>query len=511
MNEPPPLPTRRQLAVLSVILLAAAFLRFDQICAPSLWMDEIWSIEMAMGRGSVHDHPPIGIVRADPLRFTDLSTAAPWPQIWTHLDGYPHPPLYLILLRWWMDAFGNSPRVVRSLSAVFSIAAIPVLFDIARLLGPSRIAFLAAAIMTLAIAQIDFAQDARNYSLLIFLCLAACDALVRIESFGARSGPLLALALLSTAAFLTHYFAAGAIAAMGIYSLARFRGHARFEVLGAMAVAMVLFLAFWGWWMPRQIASLPSVHPPYLYEPAQGHVRMTLFRLIGLPGRYLLGDSLSAQMPAAVLLIAAVLGYLPLILRIVGRRQSLLWVLWILGTIGAVAATDLVRGSILLDYLRYTLTASPVIYIIFAGIDWPNRPVFRDAVPLLVLALLAIFAAQRAINPVESKEDWRRLTQDLDQAAGPHDLLVFYGDDPWISPGTWSMALEYYRPGEHRPWLVLHRRAGRDLVNKLRPMKSIWLIGKFPRDEGTRILPDWHPAGPEERTSAGAFCLMEPN
>ena len=267
--------------------------------------------------------------------------------------------------------------------------------------------------------------------------------------------------------------------------------------------------------MRRQIASLPSVHPAYLYEPAEQHIRLTLFRTIGLPGRYLFGDSMSGKMPAAVLLIAAVLAYLPPLLRIGHRRQSLLWLLWLSGTIGWAAATDLMRGSILLDYLRYTLLASPAIYILLAQIDWPNRPVLRDAVPLLILTLLAIFAAQRAVNPVESKEDWRQLTHDLDHAAGPNDLLVFYGDDPWISPGTWYMALKYYFPSDRRPWLVLDRRADPELLDKLHApnsiAKSIWLVGKFPRDQGTEVLPGWHPVGPEEQTTAGAFCLMEPN
>ena len=79
--------SRRYLILLGLILLAAAFFRFDQITGPSLWMDEIWSIEMAMGHGSVHDHLPHGIIRSDQPELTSLPAAAPCWSICTHLGG----------------------------------------------------------------------------------------------------------------------------------------------------------------------------------------------------------------------------------------------------------------------------------------------------------------------------------------------------------------------------------------------------------------------------------------
>ena len=173
--------SRRYLILLGLILLAAAFFRFDQITGPSLWMDEIWSIEMAMGHGSVHDHLPHGIIRSDQPELTSLSAAAPWWSICTHLGGVTHPPLYFVVLRWWMDLFGTGALATRSLSAIFSLAAIVVFFDLCRWLHGPRIALLAAAISALAIGQLDFAQEARSYPMLIFFGLCCADLVVRIE------------------------------------------------------------------------------------------------------------------------------------------------------------------------------------------------------------------------------------------------------------------------------------------------------------------------------------------
>ncbi len=162
---------RRYLILLGLILLVAAYFRFNQVTGPSLWMDEIWSIEMAMGHGSLHDHLPHGIIRYYQPELTSLSAAAPWWSICTHLGGVTHPPLYFIVLRLVDGCFGTGALATRSLSAIFSLAAVVVFFDICRWLHGPKIALLAAAISALAIGQLDFAQEARSYPMLVFgLC-----------------------------------------------------------------------------------------------------------------------------------------------------------------------------------------------------------------------------------------------------------------------------------------------------------------------------------------------------
>jgi hypothetical protein len=346
--------------------------------------------------------------------------------------------------------------------------------------------------------------------MLILLSLGAADLLVRIELFGIKPARMVGLLVLCSAAILTHYLAVGAMVALGAYALIHLRGRARWAAVGALAAAGVLVLAVWGYRLPRQIASLPSVHPQYLSEPADHHVRSTLFRLIGVPTRFLFGDSLAADMPSTVPVVVAILAYgLPLVGSF-RNRLSLLWLLWMLGTIGLAAVTDLVRGSILLVYLRYAILGGPAVYAILAAINWPRRPVLADAVPLLIIVLLAVLGGQRPSGGVDSKDDWRQLSEDLNRAAASDDLLVFCGNDPWISPGTWYMALNYYFPQSRRPWLVLNRPADAGLLHQLRTRNSVWVIGKFPAADGPRVLPGWHPVG-LEITTAGAFCRMEPN
>ena len=218
----PPL-LRRHLVILTLIVVAAAYLRFDHIGVPSLWKDETWSIEMATGRGSVHDQLPPNLIRHDQPDLTTLAGAPHWWAICSHLGGVTHPPLYFLVLRWWMDLFGVSAASVRSLSAILSLAAIPVFFDVCRFLHGPRIALFAAAISALAMAQIEFAQEARAYPMLIFFGLCAADSIVRIEYLGPRRRRFASLIIFLVATALTHYLSVGALISMAVYAVIRLR------------------------------------------------------------------------------------------------------------------------------------------------------------------------------------------------------------------------------------------------------------------------------------------------
>ncbi len=257
---------RRYLILLTGTLLLASFFRFEQMTGPSLWMDEIWSIEMAMGHGSVHDHLPPNVIRSDQPDLTGLAAAGPWWSICTHLGGVTHPPLYFVVLRCWMDLFGTGALAVRSLSAIFSLAGILVFFDVCRFLHGPRIALFAAAISALAIGQIDFAQEARSYPMLIFFGLCCADLVVRIEFLGVSRRRMIGLMFFLVATALTHYLATGALIALAIYVVIRLRGRARWQTLGAFATGAILILAVWIPLFVAQKHTLPSLTPTFLEE-----------------------------------------------------------------------------------------------------------------------------------------------------------------------------------------------------------------------------------------------------
>jgi uncharacterized membrane protein len=485
-----PLLTRRQLSLLALIVIAGAFLRFCQISRPSLWLDEIWSIEMARGQGSQHDQFIDGVIRTDQPDLTDLAGAAPWPKIWSHLQLVIHPPLYFLALRWWMDLFGTTAAATRSLSAIVSLLGIGIFFDVCRLLNGPRIAFIATALMAVTLAQIEFAQEARSYPQLIFLGLCCCDALVRIERFGPSLRRLFLLAIGLIAFMLTHYLAAGAVAAISIYSLLRLRGKTRNRVIAALAVAALFTAAVWGWQFCEQMRTFPDFNPGYLKENRPHHLLHVLSRIIKLPMQYFLGETRGQQIRLPIQ-IAAMLILLYAISRLRARPDLLLWVLWIICIIGWSAAQDFAHHSRILDYLRYTILASPGIYVLIAAIDFPRLGPLRSALPNAAIAILAITTTLQMREGLPPHMDCRSFSQYIDSHAKPDDLLLYYYPSRFASPGIWYMCFKYYSPESHRPWLTLRKAPDPALLAQLQKRGSLWVIGLYANSYGPQILPGW--------------------
>jgi Dolichyl-phosphate-mannose-protein mannosyltransferase len=499
---------RRHWLALGIILAAGAVLRVAYIGTPSLWMDEIGSIQVATGHGLAHDQLPIGIIEHEQINLTQLSGAPPWWKIWTAGSDNVNPPLYYILLRWWLDLFGTGAAAVRMLSAIFSLAAVVVFFDVCRWLHGPRIALLAGALMALVGAQLDFAQDARAYAMLIFLGLCCCDAVVRIERAGATPRRLGALALAVAAMGLTHYFSLGAALALGVYVLIRLRGPQRRRVMGALAAAGGFCLVVWAPQYLKHLQHLPTLSPAFLQEARVAHHgELTLRRIIGLPAEFIFGESRGeAILPRAALILALLTLALPP-LRLWWRRDLLLWVLWIVGIIGSIAALDLARGLTLVGYPRYTILASPAVYAVLAAFDWPRRAILRDVLPLAILALLMVLAGQRLKDGVSAREDWRKLADLVQSQAQPDELLVFFNQDPWVPPGVFYRGFQYYAPKSNHPWMMLNHPADLTVLRQLDSQGTLWLIGKFNSADGPIVLPGWRNLMATQ-TDAWTLCHM---
>ncbi len=333
---------------------------------------------------------------------------------------------------------------------------------------------------------------------------------VRIERLGTTKRRLIALACCLIATALTHYLAAGALIALAIYAIIRLRGRARIQTIATFTLAAILILAVWIPMFITQNHTLPSMTPTFLQEaPGLNHPKLTLYRIIGLPTENLLGESRGEALTSK-LVLGIFLFTIPLpLIRLIKRRDLLLWVLWTLGIIGFVAAMDLIRQTTLTGYMRYTILASPAIYAVIAAFDWPRRNFLRDAIAVAAIGLLAVVAIQRSIDGIPAKEDWQSLTDNINHFTAPDDLLVFYNHDPWASSGTWYMGFKYYAPDSQHPWLILKGRANAALLKQLHSRQTLWLIGLYPETRGPALLPGWRPDA-VITTTAGGLCHMVP-
>src|SRR3954469_22720329 len=103
------------------------------------------------------------------------------------LSAIPHalqqdgsPPLYYMLLHFWLDLAGRSESGVRGLSLLFALMAIPAAFWAGRQIwGTQRAVWFAAVLMAFNPFLAQYAQEARMYSLVALLGIPATACFIR--------------------------------------------------------------------------------------------------------------------------------------------------------------------------------------------------------------------------------------------------------------------------------------------------------------------------------------------
>jgi uncharacterized membrane protein len=464
-----------QLALLFLIIVIAGAVRFHNLVQQSLFFDELWNVELATGRGSMHfELEPGRLYPADAApRVTSLTDAPPAWTLWSNMRGVTHPPLYTILLRGWCTIFGTGDYATRSLSAVLSTLAVLVFFDAVRVMSGTTPALWAAAIMALAGPQIQLAQDVRPYALLILLGMAAIDVTARIERDGLTSRRAAALAACVFAMLLTHYFSVVAIAAVGLYVLIRTRGRTRTAVIAAFVIAGVVFAITWLPFMLRQSATLAESGDAWTRTNEDHHALHTLQRLALLPMRLMFEPLERSYVKAYV--AAAVFVIPPMLFR--RRPETLLWWLWLCATSFAIAALELLRTTHQLDELRYTILAGAGVYALLpllAGALPPRPRWLHHSLPAAAV-LGCVVALPQAY--LVWKPDYREIAQFIDARYRPGDAVVFSTSyDSTLFGSAMFMGVSHYARTYPWPFMILRGEPTPEQVQTLRSSPGVWLV-----------------------------------
>lgn len=209
--------------VVAVVLVAAVVLRF--VTRSDLWLDEALSVNIAK------------------LPLSDLHRAL-------ERDGAP--PLFYVLLHFWIDVFGSGDVAVRASAGVCSVATLPAFWLIGRRVGGRRLAWIALLVGASAPYAFRYATEARMYSLVMLLVawgwLAVWWALDRPTPLR-----LLLVAVVAAALLYSHNWSLYLVAVTGVMVLVRgWRAtdpaarRASWWVAGALVVAGLAYLP----WLP---------------------------------------------------------------------------------------------------------------------------------------------------------------------------------------------------------------------------------------------------------------------
>jgi hypothetical protein len=396
----------------------------------SFWLDEAFSVELARQA---------------------------WPEFRRVLaEREANSALYFLLLRLWLP-LGDGEATVRALSVIPAVATIPVLYALGRQLFGVRVGLLAALLLAVNGSHIRYAQEARGYSLAVFLATLATllfARLVRRPSSGVWLGYVLSAVL----AVYSHFFA-GLVLIAHAASLAFLprQDLPRRSLLGAGASVGVLLLPL-GMFLARTDAGqIAWVKPPSGWE-----VLQVLWALAGI----------GSEVAVYLVLAGVALGAGAAAWRARGRSFEVwryaLPALWlVLPLIAALAVS--VAKPVLVD--RYLLVSLPAFVLLAAvGLErlpagWAGRRLGLAGV--LVLAVSGVLLYHVAFK----KEDWRGTTGFLLAEGRPGDAVIFY--PPYV-----RRPFDYYaaRLVEHRAPGGETRRSAGDVV--------------FPSESYAELVPD---------------------
>ncbi|WP_088241159.1 glycosyltransferase family 39 protein [Calothrix rhizosoleniae] len=206
----------RYYLILLIIVTVGAILRFSNLGLKPLWLDEVITATFSLGNN--YQKFPLDVI----LNLNQLSEVFTYqhgvscPQIAENIASQStHPPLFFCwLYQWlgWMTPLGEDWVVkLRSLSAVFGIVAIPIMYAINSLAYSRNAGLIAAAIMAVSPFAVYLSQEARHYTLPMMLISLSLWVLLQIQQDifrkqGVKVWVWIVWVVVHTISFYTHYF-----------------------------------------------------------------------------------------------------------------------------------------------------------------------------------------------------------------------------------------------------------------------------------------------------------------
>lgn len=344
-----------------------------------------------------------------------------------------NPPLYYVLAWGWAKLFGAGEVGLRSLSAVFGAATVPVSYFVGRELASRRAGLLAAAMVAVNPMLIWYSQEARSYAPLVFF--GALSFLFFVRALRTHGGRDLALwALASALALCSHYFAVFAVGIEAAWLLFALRARWRAVLLavgGVVAVGLALVPLIESQVNPTHIGWIDhSPLPTRLWETAVSFLIGETGHVIAEPPR-----ERYALIPVVLVGIALLLG----LVRGSERERKGLGVglavglgVALLASAAALAGKDYVMERNLLPALVPLLAAAAIGF----GASGGRRVGLVLAVVLCAYWLA--FDVHVTNTPNLQRPDFRSLTETLGPPQRPRaivtwklaaDPVEFYLDD----------------------------------------------------------------------------------
>ena len=236
--------------LLAIVLSLGCFFRFANLEYKVFWVDEVSTAVRASGYTVPevnNDLAQQGIIDRDVLNFYQtISNGRTFLDSWSAFTKSPeHAPLYFVLTRIWMQLWGSSITVLRSLPACISLLIFPSLYWLCwELFEQQLVCAIALMLMSISPFFVAYAQEARPYSLWTVAILLMSAGLLRaIRLNNKLSWCIYSLSLIF--GFYTSLFSLYGMVFQGIYVIAIKK---KFSVIRNYIISSAIaLLAFTPW------------------------------------------------------------------------------------------------------------------------------------------------------------------------------------------------------------------------------------------------------------------------
>ncbi len=375
------------------------FLIIFDLGAESIWLDEAYSIKAAE---------------------QSLSSV-----IGGAIDTENNPPLFFIILHFWMLLFGSGEIAVRFPSAIFGIISIFLIYKIGCHLFNKKIGLISGFLLSISTFHIMYSQDARPYSLFMFLTLLSFYFFIQILKANNKwyfLGYLLANILLCYTQLFGFFVILSQIVYFSMFwkkykqKILKFAG---MQVASVLAFIPLIVLA-----IPRisQVAGGGGSQVSWIPEPSFMSIGTTFFLYAG---------GIVLFVPLLVLFF---IGLFPIrYRRIKGRLafrfesvgDTLLLLIWFAFPIFIPFILSMIIAPLYVP--RYTISALPAFYLLAAkGIGYfTDRKV--TYILVISIALLSLIGLQ-LYYALPVKEQWRETVNFIEYRVQPDDAIVICAD-----------------------------------------------------------------------------------
>lgn len=430
-----------------------------------------------------------------------------------------HPPLYYWVLKVWTLAFGNTEIGLRSLSIFFGAITITLAFLFVLRFYGRRASYLALLFLVLSPLFVRYGQEARMYTMLTAIIVAATYVLIYAERYNTKKRwPWIVYGVLLAAGMLTQYFAALAWVSHWVWRF--FTRYSRGDDLATLrkkfftrewVKAHIIALILFSWWLPFLLIQFFTV---------QGHgfwiKPITSATLPDFMTDYLLFTDHSAVQSWAAFgfyFIVGVIGFIIYrLLRTLKGNQRSLYVLIICMTVVPtilliVASLPPLQSAFVDRYLMMSIVFLSILIgvsLVYSK-DLVNKWLRRSVIVIIVAMMIAGIITQSIVGNYNKSSGQSNNVRQLIEAvrAKTPTNAPIVSNSPWIfyeaaiyntsvSPIYFINETTQYKYGSLTMLAEDNTYKIRDLDAFTKQHKTFWLIANL-NDAAPRALRDsWH-------------------